>query len=82
MGRDSADGIATRYRLDSPGIQTRWGARFAAPVQTGCGVPGLPPGVQRPGRGVDHPRPSNAEVNGRVELYLYSTSRPSWHVLR
>ena len=36
------------------------------------------PGVKRPGRGVDHPPPSSAEVNGRVELYLYSLSGPSW----
>jgi hypothetical protein len=24
-GRDSAVGIATRYGLDGPGIETRWG---------------------------------------------------------
>jgi hypothetical protein len=36
------------------------------------------PGVKRPGRGVDHPPPSSAEVKERVELYLYS---PSWPVL-
>ena len=40
MGRDSAVGIATRYALDSPGIESRWGARFSAPVQT---VPGAHP---------------------------------------
>jgi hypothetical protein len=39
------------------------------------------PGVKRPGRGVDHPTPSSAEVLGRVELYLYSPSGPSWPVL-
>ena len=38
-------------------------------------------GVKRPGRGVDHPPQSSAEVKGRVELYLYSTSGPSWPVL-
>jgi hypothetical protein len=38
------------------------------------------PGVKRPGRGVDHPPSSSAEVKERVELYL-STSRPSWPVL-
>jgi len=27
--------------------------------------------VKRPGRGVDHPLPLNAEVKERVELYLY-----------
>jgi len=39
------------------------------------------PGVKRPGRGVDHPPPSSAEVKERVELYLYSPSGPSWPVL-
>jgi hypothetical protein len=39
------------------------------------------PGVKRPGRGVDHPPPSRAEVKERVELYLYSPSGPSWSVL-
>jgi len=39
------------------------------------------PGVKRPGRGVDHPPPSSAEVKERVELYLYSPSGSSWPVL-
>jgi hypothetical protein len=38
-------------------------------------------GVKRSGRGVDHPPPSSAEVKERVELYLYSSSRPSMPVL-
>ena len=38
------------------------------------------PGVKGPGRGVDHQPPSSAEVKERVELYLYSPSRPSWPV--
>ena len=38
-------------------------------------------GVKQPGCGVDHPPPSRAEVKERVELYLYSTSGPSWPVL-
>ena len=33
-GRDSSVGIATRYGLDCPGIESRWVARFSAPVQT------------------------------------------------
>jgi len=33
------------------------------------------PGVKRPGHGVHHPPPSNAEVKERVELYFYS---PLW----
>jgi len=35
------------------------------------------PGVKRPGRGVDHPPASSAEVKERAELYLYSPSGPS-----
>jgi len=35
VGRDSSVGIATRYGLDSPGIESRWGARFSETVQTG-----------------------------------------------
>ena len=29
-GRDSSFGIETRYELDGPGIESRWGARFSA----------------------------------------------------
>jgi hypothetical protein len=39
------------------------------------------PGVKGPGRGVDHPPPSSANVKERVELYLYSPSGSSWPVL-
>jgi hypothetical protein len=86
VDRDSSVGIATRYGLDGPGIESRWGARFSAPVQTDPGVhppyytmgTGSFPGVKRPGRGIDHPPSSSAEVKERVELYLYSPSGPSW----
>ena len=65
------------------------GARISAPTQTspeahpascteGSGSFQL---VQRPGRGVEDPPPSSAEVKERVELYLYSLSEPSWPVL-
>ena len=37
LGQDSSVGIASRCRLDGPGIEFRWGARFSAPVQTGPG---------------------------------------------
>jgi len=40
VGRDSLAGIAARYGLDDPGIESRWGARFPAPVQT-WGPPSL-----------------------------------------
>ena len=34
-GPGSSVGIVTGYGLDGPGIESRWGARFSAPVQTG-----------------------------------------------
>ena len=34
-GRNSSVGIATRYGLDGPEIESRSEARFSAPVQTG-----------------------------------------------
>ena len=60
---DSSVGIATRYGLDGPGLELRWGAKFSATVQTGPGAhpasytmgTGSFPGVKRPGRGVDDP---------------------------
>jgi len=39
VGQDIAVGIATRYGLDGPGVESRWGgARFSAPVHTGPGA--------------------------------------------
>ena len=81
MGRVSSVGIATAYGLDGPGIQSRWGARFSAPIQTGLEAhpasytmgTGSFPGVKRPGRGVDHPPPSSDEVKERVELCLHTS---------
>jgi hypothetical protein len=35
LGPGSQVGIATGYGLDGPGIESRWEARFSAPVQTG-----------------------------------------------
>ena len=88
-GRDSAVGIATRYKLDGPGTESRWGARFSAPVRTGPGAypasctmgTGSFPGVKRPGCGADHPPPPKRRGHERVELYLYSPSGPSWPVM-
>jgi len=65
------------------------GARFSAPVQTNSEAYPVSytmgtvsfPGVKRPGRGVEHPPPSSAEVKEREELYLYFPSGPSWPVI-
>jgi hypothetical protein len=71
MGRDISVDIATRYELDGPGIESRWGeAKFSAAVQIDPGAhpasctmgTGCFPGVKRPGRGADQPVPA-----GRVE---------------
>jgi hypothetical protein len=69
-GPGSSVGIATGYRQDGPGIESRLRARFFAHVQTG---PGTHPasctmgigsflGVKRPGHGADYPPPPSAEV--------------------
>ena len=58
MGRDSSVGIATRYGLDGPGIESRWGQDFPQPSRPPLGptqapiqwVPGLSWGES--GRGV------------------------------
>jgi len=44
-------------------------------------VPGVSQGVKRPGHCTDHPHSSSAKVTERVQLYLYSTSGPSWPVI-
>ena len=36
-GPGSSVGVMIGYGLDGPGIESRWGARFSAPVQTGPG---------------------------------------------
>jgi hypothetical protein len=86
---DSSVGIATRYGMDGPGIESLWGARFSAPVETDSGAhpasytigTGSVRGVNRSRRGLDHPPSSSAEVKERVGLYLYSPSGYSWPVL-
>ena len=76
--------LRSGYGLDGPGIETRWGRDFSHPCRTV-----LPPptsllysgyrvsfqGVRRPGRGVNHPLRSSAEV--KVELHLYFPSVPT-----
>jgi hypothetical protein len=75
-------------RAGRSGDQIPVGARFSSPVHS----PGAHPAsytvgtgsfsrLKQPGCGVDHPAPASAEVKERVELYLYSTSGPSWPVL-
>ena len=80
VGRDGIDGCG----LDGPGINSRWEARFSALVEIGPGghpASGSFPAIKRPGRGVNHPSPSSARVKKNVQLYLYSSSGPSWPIL-
>ena len=89
MGRDRVDGIATRYGLDGPGIEYRWGRDFPHPSRPTPGTHPAPctmgtgsfPEVKRPGRGTDHPPPSKRRGHERVGLYLYSPSEPQWPVM-
>jgi hypothetical protein len=89
VGRYSSVRVATGYGLDGPGIESRWGARFSAPVQTGSGThsasytlgTGSFLGVKQTGCGVDQATPSSAEVKEKVELYLYSPAGSAWILL-
>ena len=88
LHRVSSVGIATRYGLDGPWIESLWGRDFphrSSPALRPTHPPahwvtGLSRGKQ-PGRGVDHPPPSSAKVEETVELYICSSSGPSSSVL-
>ena len=81
--RDSVVDIATRYGSNSGGCEI-----FLVCPDRPWGPPSILyngyrvcTGGKQTGRGVDHPPSSSAEVKERVELYLYSTSGPTWPVL-
>jgi hypothetical protein len=77
VGHDSSVVIATRYGLDGPGIESRWGGEiFRTRPDRLWDPPSLMyngyrvfPGGKVAGGGVDHPTQSSAEVKERVELY-------------
>jgi hypothetical protein len=64
--------------------------RYSASVQTSPGTHPAPYaidiqfflGVKLPGHGLDHPTLSITTTKERVELYLYSPSKPSWPVIQ
>jgi len=79
--------------MDGAGIEFRWrGEIFRTRSDRSWGPPSLLyngsmgtasfPEVKQPGRGVDHPPPSSAEVKERIQIYRYFPSGPSWPVLR
>ena len=84
MGGISSVGIATRYGLDGPEIESRWRRDFPHQARPALG-PAEPPlqwvSVLSRGKVAEvwgwQPTPSSFEVKERVELYVYSTSEPS-----
>ena len=85
VGRDSSIGIATRYELNRPEIESRWELLFPHPSAPSVGSSllynryrvfhvGKAAGVWR-----WPPTPSSAEVKERVELYIYIL--PFWAFL-
>ena len=81
IDRDSSASVMIRYWLNGPGIESRWGWDFSAPVQTGWGAhpafctvgTGTFQGLKRPGRGVKHPphlAPKLKEEKSYTFLYL------------
>jgi len=71
------------------GIDSQWGRDFPHPSRPALGPTptsytrgmGSFPGGKQPGRDIDHPSPSTAKVEERVELYFCSPSEPLWPVL-
>jgi hypothetical protein len=83
VGRDSSVGIATRYGLDGPGIESRWGRDFPQLSRPALGPTQRPvqsvPVLFHVGKaggdvGLATPSPPRVEAHERVELYLYSAS--------
>ena len=82
VSQDSVVTIATRYRVDGPGIESWWGRVFPH-LSSLSPRPTQPPiqwllghsmGVIWPGQGVNHSPSSSTRVKERVELYLCSHS--------
>jgi len=83
-GPGSVVGITNGYRLDGPGIESRWGEIFRTCPDRPWGPHSLlyngyqvfPRGKERPGREADPSPPSTAVGHEWVELYLYSPYGP------
>ena len=78
VGRDSAVGIATRYALDGPGIESRCGRDFPHPSRPALWPTRPPtqwaPGVKRP----DHDHPPHLAQRLKKELSYTSDLYFSW----
>lgn len=75
VDQDSVVGIAARYGLYCPGIESRWEQDFPHLSRLAMRPTQLPvrwvPEVKQPRRGINHPYPYITEIKERVELYLY-----------
>jgi hypothetical protein len=81
-----AVGTAIRYGLDGPGIEFRLGRDFPHTYRLVLGpnqppikwVPGLFSGGKATATWRSPPTPPGVKVKGRVELYFYCSTGPSW----
>jgi hypothetical protein len=89
MGLNSSVGIATRYGLNGPEIESRWRSEilhtlpdrsWGPPASCTIGTGSLSWALSRQGVTLTT-HPPRAEVKERVELYPYSPSGPSRSVL-
>ena len=88
-GRDSSVGIATRYGLEGPGIESRWRQNIPRLSRPALGsiqpptqwLPGLFPRGTAAGAWRLPPSPSSAGIKESVEVYLCFSSGFSWLVL-
>jgi len=81
-GPGSSVGIATGYGLDGPWFESRWGAKYSSPVQTGpgahpasctMGTGSFPRGKELPVRDTDPSPPSSAVV---MKGHSYTSTLP------
>jgi len=87
---ESVVGLTTAYGLDGPGSTPIRSKNFCNSLDQSWGPPIFLynryhvslPGITQLRHGVDHPLLSSAEVKEGIELNLYSSSGPSWPVLR
>ena len=81
MGRHSSVGMVTCYRLDGPGIKSRWGRNFPHLSRPALGVHPAScmvctrsfQEVKLPNNGTDYPPHCNADLKERAELCLHSS---------
>ena len=81
MGQDSSISLATRHGLDGPRARIPSRPALESNQTSVQWVLLLFHGVKRPGRGAHHQPSSRAQVEERVELYLYPHPSVGFHGL-